>query len=932
MNQLIKYITIVFFLFIKNVLAQNLNYPNKKFQPQDSTLFDYYVDEHEYYCNRNLDSASYYLDLAEKQINFNDTIRFLVYRSFKCRFNYITREPISTVIEECVCGLEQASQMEYLYYQLRFLKILAACQSINVPGGAYSYNLEAYEIAKKMDSREEVNMVLFNMAVNSYRDRRVQDAEKYLSEIRKDLNNPDHFFKYYLLKAKLENYIGEAIRYIDSADYVATQHNLNYLKEYIYLEKAMIYRKYGMYEESLEFYLKNDSLHLDDPDYIFKNQIAFDKSKLFYDLGDIEKAKYHFDVFLESKYARDSKMPSSFNRFAYKLYSAIEDTTSAFVFLQKVYEDLNVRNELYRDSIFQVYRNRYELDKKQNDLERKEAKIFSYKNKQKLILLVGLIVVLIMLLFFQVRQQKKQSEILRIRNNLENEKKLNQLRKHFVENITHEIRTPITLIKGIFENLIRMNKSNDLLEIGLKNTEQLVHDMEQILEFVKSDSIKMQIEEEEVNVLTFLTELIDCYKINIFSKGLKLLFNHNLTKQTSLYIDKEKLFVILSNFLSNAIKFSNEGGEIHLNVNVSKDTILFQVKDFAGSLLEKDIPYIFNRFYKGDNSFVTNGHGIGLSLSYEFTMLLQGEIYTKVNREEKSTCFYLKIQQKEILYSQDNIIVEIQADYNNPLKLSDNNADNPKILVVDDNELMIQFYRNVLSDYYICDYVFDGSQALEKLKVETYECVLLDIMMPKMDGIELVKKIKQVEFIKNIPIVFVTAKDFDETRQEAFNLGIHDFIKKPFVLQELLARIRNVINNSRNHTTSLNEFITSDSKFKEHDIPDDSKMLEHVISIINEHMGDESFGVEQLATMAFYSIRHFRRKIKTITGLTPRELLLEVRLKKAYDILQNNDSVRVSDVQLLIGLKSTTYFNKKFKERFGISPSYVRSQVNKVEG
>ena len=896
-------------------------YPLSEYRP-----FENHLLKHKNYLYKNLDSAEYYLNQAESNLNRSNDLDNMVYLYNKSVYKYRISSDYDDIIKDCKKGLELAERLEYPFYKIKFYIILSLCSS-NDTEQSYKYNQIAYNLAKTHKVDEELIGIVFNMAVSEEANGNYEYAKKHLLEIRSKLITPVSKLRYYLLFASVVDQLDEALLYVDSGETIADTYNLSVYKEHIYAQKADLYNKSGCYNEALAYFQKRDELHKDDPNDQYKHQYSFVRSRIYYNMGDYKKAKQYFDMYRSSQFGNMVQLDSSPDFYAYELHKALQDTAKAFVYLENWELGMRQRNEIFRDSLYQVYRSKFELDKTQEDLLAKDSEIKFYKIEIVFLFMGFVIILLLIFIIFQVKHMREQKEILETQLRLDNEKKMNEIRKHFIENITHEIRTPITLIQGVFENFMQSNYDNkELMDIGLKNTKQLAYDMEQILEFLKTDSTVNPVINKKIHVLPFFLDVINSFKVNLFSKGLKLIFTHNLTEESFITSDQNKLTMILSNYLSNAIKFSNTATKIHLRGVLENKYFIFSITDFGYNLSQSELPFVFDRFFRGSsNKNNIGGHGIGLSICMELSKLLDGEVYVEVDDETKSTTFYFKKYIGIETRSNDYKLIEFSENEPSTHLSEFTNTLNPKVLLVDDNELMIRFYRNVLSPFYDCDYVYNGKDALEKIKKQTYSCLILDVMMPEMDGFELLKHMKALYPNKEIPTIFVTAKDFDETRHEAFHLGIHDFVSKPFVLQELLARISNVIKNASNLSEEQNIKEELKLEVDESQIVDDKFLLNKVINLVEKHMGEEDFSVERLATWTFYSQRHFSRKIKQLTGLSPRELILDIRLKKAYQLLKHSQSIRISDVQKIIGIKSTAHFNKVFKQRFGVTPKQIRS-------
>ena len=416
---------------------------------------------------------------------------------------------------------------------------------------------------------------------------------------------------------------------------------------------------------------------------------------------------------------------------------------------------------------------------------------------------------------------------------------------------------------------------------------------------------------EYVNLYTFLKEIIARFEVSIFSRGLLLECTHNLTELSKIETDKLMLTDVVFSYLFNAIKYSYDSRRILLGIITEKNKVVISVTDFGvNSSVIRKID-LFNALFKRHERPDVNTYQINDSIE----KWPDYEIYVDYDSETYSTCFSVEINKPVFFCCNQLKKISLKSEYK-PISNSTIKK-NAKILLVDDNELMIQYYLNILSEFYICDFAYDGIYALEKIRLNQYDCIILDIVMPNMNGVEFLYELRQNYSFSHIPIIFVTSNDLKEIREEVFCIGINDFIVKPFIPQEFLSRIANVI-----HNQNFRKAERGASFEKER--PLELGILEKVYEIIIENMVNNDFSVQELASLACYSRRHLGRKVKKLTGMTPRELILEIRLKSAYDILKINKEIRIGEVQQAVGIKNTSYFNRSFKKRFGTSPSNVR--------
>lgn len=891
---------------------------------------DGYLIKANQFLYKNPDSSSYYIEKAEHVLDASCTINRLVFLHFKASMLFVNSSDIDQVINIAKQGLKLAQETDYIYYQFKFNQILAISYTNDIHL-AHKYYMEAYQQCKLLDSDEEMINIITNLINFDLAHSNKSIAKEYISEMRNllDFNNPDHYniahVRYYAFKAQITETLNDALLQLDTALELSRKLDLKSLTQNLIVQKSITYEIYGDYLNAIDFFEKaeNYARQIDRKELVTKNYLR--KAYLYTQLKDFEKAKLYFEFHKASRFANRAERIFNVNKLGSQIYEGINDDKKTIHYLKQYTRNLENTLVSRSDSISFELENRYRIEQTKNQLILKEEKIKRQEIERYYSIIIIIILFIIVLLIYYWRYLYNKQELKATRKILKNTNQINEFRKRFIENITHEIRTPLTLINGVFETVISYDiedKYKGILNIGYQNSKRLNTEMENILNLMKTESIVDIVNLRKVYLLSFFTNLIESYKLNIFSKGLTLQLKHNLDAGTIAEIDSGKIGTILSNYLNNAIKFSKEDDVIEIEIKINNDGLFFSVKDFGNGIPKEDLPYVFNRFYQASNTKHT-GHGVGLAIVKEISKLLKGETSVDSDQEKGETVFAYKQLCTVNKYLKEETIVE----YNTDTIKSDTNGiiqDKPHILVVDDSELMIEFYKQILSSYYKCDYAFNGKNALDKIMNTQYDCLITDVMMPKMDGFELAEKIIETDKTKHLPIIFVTAITPDKNRLKAFRIGVHDFITKPFIVQELVTRISNLIENRSLRIESIQDNLLQNLKVEGTNYVTDEDLLKKIIQIINENISNVDFKVSDLATSVFYSERQLARKINLMAGLTPSKLILEIRLLKAYNVLKESKSIRILDVQRSIGIKSSTYFNKAFKERFGITPSSLQ--------
>ena len=383
---------------------------------------------------------------------------------------------------------------------------------------------------------------------------------------------------------------------------------------------------------------------------------------------------------------------------------------------------------------------------------------------------------------------------------------------------------------------------------------------------------------------------------------------------------------IIDNLLSNAFKYTNEGGTVTLSSEIRENKIYISVADTGTGIDEKELKNIFDRYYKGSNSADVEGTGIGLAFANQLAKLMNSSIEVKSKKNEGSIFTLIipvdKIENCPEKSKTDEEIEVKQATGSAGYKMKTFFDDKPRILLVDDNKEMIDYLKNILEDHFNIDIAYNGFEALDKLKENKYDLISSDVMMPKMDGFVFRMKMNENPEWSNIPFILLTARSLKEDKLKGFKLGIDDYITKPFNTAEYIARITNLIKNKREREKWLNEKIEKSYGFVQEETFDD-ELIVKMEKIVLEHIDDPGFNVAVLAKEIGYSQRNLSRITRKLIGITPVNFILEIRLQKAYHLLKSHRFKTISEVRYEVGIDNASYFTKKFTERFGVRPGEV---------
>jgi len=553
---------------------------------------------------------------------------------------------------------------------------------------------------------------------------------------------------------------------------------------------------------------------------------------------------------------------------------------------------------------------------------------------------------------FQLKQVhlKHEAEIEHI--NAEKIREVDSIKSRFFANISHEFRTPLTLILGPVKQItekIRDDKIKNELGIVHRNASRLLQLVNQLLDLSKLESGKLKLEASLGNIVSFVKGIALSFESLSESKDISLKIQPE-KEFIELYFDKEKMTKILSNILSNAFKFTQEEGKITISIkekptlNSPKGvkeggSVEIRIRDTGIGIPQSEIPKLFDRFYQVDSSLTKEyeGTGIGLALTKELVELHHGSISVE-SEIGKWTEFkiYLPLG-KEHLKNDEIIPYEIEkpeeleelfdeGNFNIYSKVSDETSreiiDNSKniVLVVEDNYDMREYIKEFLSKDYLVEEAVNGEQGVRKAEKIIPDLIISDMMMPKMDGNELTRILKNDEKTSHIPIIILTAKSGQENKLEGLKTGADDYLTKPFDIKELQIRIENLIKIRKN----LQEKYSRGEVFQMHDERKlrkiDEEFLMKLVNIINEHISDENFSIEEFSYEVGMSRTQLHRKLKALVGKSASQYLRTIRLAKAKKMIEEGRG-NISETAYSVGFSSPAYFTKCFKEEFGFSPS-----------
>ena len=560
--------------------------------------------------------------------------------------------------------------------------------------------------------------------------------------------------------------------------------------------------------------------------------------------------------------------------------------------------------------------------------------------------MLGYVLLLIVTLYFTFRIVRNFNSL---RNRINVEKQLTEYKLVFFTNISHEFRTPLTLIQGALEKIQRVaDIPRDLihpLKTMDKSTQRMLRLINQLLEFRKMQNNKLALSLEETDVIAFLYEIFLSFGDVAEQKNMNFRFIPSIPSY-KMFLDKGNLDKVTYNLLSNAFKYTPSNGTIILSVTVDevKKTLQIQVADTGVGIPKEKQNELFKRFMQ--SSFSGDSIGVGLHLSYELVQVHKGTIEYKDN-DSGGSVFTVCIPTDKSVYSEKDFLIpgnvllkeaggqahhllELSEELPEPEKIAEP-LNKRKVLIIEDDNDIREFLKEEVGVYFEVEVAADGTSGFEKARTYDADLIICDVLMPGMTGFEVTKKLKSDFATSHIPIILLTALNSPEKHLEGIEAGADAYIAKPFSIKLLLARVFRLIE----QRDKLREKFSSEPGIVRAAVCStdrDKEFADRLAVVLEQNLSRPEFSIDEFAQLMKLGRTVFYRKLRGVTGYSPNEYLRVVRMKKAAELLLSSENLTVAEVAYKVGISDPFYFSKCFKTQFGVAPSVYQRGEMKEQG
>ncbi|MCT8341024.1 tetratricopeptide repeat protein [Flavobacteriaceae bacterium TK19130] len=801
--------------------------------------------------------------------------------------------------------------------------------------------LEQYQNSLKLGDENIQKVALINIAVVYTSLNKLDNARDYYQqglEIAKRDNNLHHLAFIYknlgVVEKKSKNY-EKALYYYNEALTINEKVSDDYTISEIHYNIGNILFEQGVYEEAIAKY--QESLAL---------QQAIDhKSGACYSLlaiGMAYKGLKNYDLAIEALQSAERMADST------GLLTAKTDVTREVADIlkeqgnfeealqyQMVYKQLSdsltaIRSEekiAELETLYQTAKKEQEIELLSTENQVANLKLQKQQNLRNYLIILAIILILLIAVAYSRYQIKVKAHT--------KLKELDTLKTNFFTNISHEFRTPLTLILSPLEKILKREPNIETtqdLHLIKRNANRLLELINQILDLSKLEAGKLKLQVKKGTIEEFLSIVVASFASLAQSNNITFTYNfENLPKEA--FYDEDKLYKIINNLLSNAFKITPAGGSVRLKAFGKSEDLLIQVEDTGPGLSTAEQEQIFERFHQNERVAKVGGTGIGLTLTKELITLHHGSV-SVASKQGEGTIFtasipitpqsYTKSELSEVSTVSPKAIVDTRTLSHSDEVLSENNL--PIALVVENNSDLRNHIGDLLRNSYSIHLTKNGQEGIDTALSIIPDIIISDVMMPEVDGMELCRRLKVDERTSHIPIILLTAKADKPSKLDGLKIGADDYLTKPFDANELLIRVKNLIDQREKlQQRYANTLLLSPSKIQVSS--PDEKFIKNALQTVEENLANPEFTVKDFQKAMGMSRMQLHRKLKALTQNSASEFIRDLRLQRAAELLSQN-STAVSDVAYDCGFNSLSYFAQCFKEKYGVPPSKYEVEVN----
>lgn len=677
---------------------------------------------------------------------------------------------------------------------------------------------------------------------------------------------------------------------------------------------AESYLRLNKFDKSIQLLKKCETYFEENEDHAFKPKLAILLAENYLETNNIEL--YNLYLKKTEDLLGANKITIEYLDFLdLKIKAALKNNQTIQVrnFLKEKDSITNLINIENSKASFEEFETRFRIQQKEQQI-----KLLSTQNelaqKQNYIYLglLGLLALIGGSLFYGYRNKIKTAQKL---------KELNELKSRFFANISHEFRTPLTLIKSPVQSLLSeipdSNQKNKLQLID-SNSTRMLELVDQLLELSKIDSGNLKLILKEGNISSLLHSIVEPFQFQAKEKGTNFNSNIQKTEENSAF-DKDVIEKIVTNLISNAFKYSPQNESISFRSSVENSNLKLIVSNTGSDVKKEDLPKLFERFYQKNE--LKQGVGIGLALVKELVDLYHGTISTTIENEELSFIVTLPLA----VANENAVVIPAKVENITIENAIPNDAEIPVLLIVDDNHEIRAVLRDIFKNDYQIIEAQNGEEALQLAQKEIPDCIISDVMMPKMDGFEFTKQIKNNELTSFIPIVLLTAKTSNEAHLEGLKSTADAFLTKPFNNDIVKATVNQLITERKKlHLRYSQELVLKPVDIVISSV--EEKFIVKLQDILEKELSNSEFSTEDFAASTGMSRMQLHRKLKSLLGVSATEFLRNERLKVAADLLKKGNG-NISEIAYTVGFNDVSYFSKCFKEVFSTTPSeYLNSK------